>query len=1162
MADSMSLKAILSADGSQMSSTFNQIAGQVGGLQKTLMGGIGFGVLSSIGGKAVDLVSNGVKAMAGTVMDSGMSFEAAGSQIAATMGKSKSEITDIINEAARLGATTSFTATQAAQGFNVLAMSGLDAQQQIAAMAPVLDLAAAGSYSLESAASQVVGTVKGFGDSFDNAQKYADMFAKGATLASTDVNMLGTAMSDSAAIASSYGQKADRTCIALLRLAEQNVTGSEAATAMSRAMADLYTPTDAAKKQLEELGVSVYDSSGNARDFNTVVDELNKAMSGMTDEQRKAAEATIFTSYGMKAFDKMCVSSTEKVHEFEEGLRSATGSAAAQASEQLNNLKGDVTKFGSAMEGLGITIFSKLSPAFRGVVQSATEMVTGINTSLQNGKLGIFVENAKKYFNVFMVSARKVGAAFGEAFSAVGAALGKLNGNFGSLTNLKSFGDVCHAVSGALVALAGFIEQHADTIAKIISILPKVVGAFLAFKAVSFVGGIITGIGGAFMKLGTAIAGGIGNSLASAASGMTEAGSAAVQSTGPMLAAAKAFMMIGAGLALTAVAFALLAQSAIALAGAGGPAIAVMAGLVVAVAALSLGMMALVTHAAATSAQMTAAGSAFLMIGAAVLLVAAGFAVMAASAIALTNAGTPAIAMFVGMVAAMALLAVGAAALAPALTAGAVGLIAFGAAVVLVATGALLAAAAIAVVSATLPTIATYGAAAAVAFVQLGAALAVFGAGALVAGAGAVALAAGLVAAGAGALVAAAGVLALGAAVIVLGAGVLVCAAGVLAMGAALTLIGSNATTVTAGFTALAGGVAALSAGILALTASLLAFSAGLIAATAGLIAGTAAFVAFAASVTAASVGMGALAIAAAAVQASVSSISSNASSAASSLKQMQTSLSVVQNGMNALQSTVSSVMSAVTSAVSSGSQNVASVTQSGVNRVNSAITQGKSKAVSTVTAAVTAIVAQMTRGAAQAAAAGVLTGTGYAAGIASASGAVSGAASGLVSAAVGTMSGGYGSAYAAGSYIGQGLANGLASQAGSVAAQAAALAAAANAAIAAKAQIGSPSKITTRYGEWYGQGFVNGISDMASKAERASEKLVSFPMERLGRQHLNFAGINSELGADYTYDSAINVTVVSELDGREIARGTYRYIDGEIQKSERRESRKRGQSA
>lgn len=676
MADSYSLKAILSADGSQMSSTFDQISGKVGGLQKTLMGGIGFGVMSAIGGKAVGLVANGVKAMASTVMDSGMSFEAAGSQIAATMGKSKSEISDIINEASRLGATTSFTATQAAEGFNVLAMSGLDAKEQIAAMAPILDLAAAGSYSLDSAASQVVGTIKGYGDSFDNAQKYADMFAKGATLAATDVNMLGVAMSSSAATASGYGQSADRTAVALLRLAEQNVTGSEAATALNRAMMDLYTPTESAAKELAKLGISAYDSSGKARDFNTVVDELNAAMAGMSDEEKNAAKNAIFTTYGLQAFNKMTVTSTDKVKEFEKGLASASdgmGSAAEQAKEQLDNLKGDMTILGSAVEGLGNTVFAKIGGGFRAAAQVATKAVSGINESLQNGKLGTFFANASKYFGVFMRYAKQVGKSFGTAFAAIGKSLGKLNSGFGSLGSLTSFADVCSVVSGALISLAGFIETHADTIAKIITMMPKVAAAFIGLKAAGFVIGLITSIGSAFGGLATAIAGGIGNKLASTAAGMSETGSAALQTSGPMLAAAKAIMMIGAGLALTALAFGLLAQSAIALAGAGGGAIAVMAGLVVGIAALSLGMMALITHASATNAQMTAAGTAFLMVGAAVLLVAAGFALMAFSAIALTNAGAPAVAMFVGMVAVMALLAAGAAALGPALTAGSVG---------------------------------------------------------------------------------------------------------------------------------------------------------------------------------------------------------------------------------------------------------------------------------------------------------------------------------------------------------------------------------------------------------------------------------------------------------------------------------------------------------
>ena len=499
MAESYSLKAILSADGSGMSSTFNQIAGQVGGLQKTLMGGIGFGVMSAIGGKAVDLVSNGVKALGSTVMDSGMSFEAAGSQIAATMGKSKSEITDIINEASRLGATTSFTATQAAEGFNVLAMSGLEAGDQIAAMEPILHLAAAGSYELSTAAEQVVGTVKGFGDGFDKAQYYADMFAKGATLASTDVNMLGRAMADSAANASSFGQESDRTCIALLRLAEQGVTGSEAATALNRAMTDLYNATGPAQEELDKLGVKVYDDSGKARDFNTVVDELKDSMSGMTDEERNAAEGAIFSSYGLKAFNKMCVSSTEKVKKFEDGLKSASGSAAAQASEQLNNLKGDMTILGSAAEGLGVTIFSKIGGGFRTAAQLATKALTTINDVLSGKALtgSGFITNAGLYFANFLPYAKQVGSAFESAFSAVGKALAKLNSKFGSLSSLGNFAKKCSSAKDAFVSFAGYIESHADQIAKLITMLPNVAAAFAGFNAASKAMPILQGVAGA-----------------------------------------------------------------------------------------------------------------------------------------------------------------------------------------------------------------------------------------------------------------------------------------------------------------------------------------------------------------------------------------------------------------------------------------------------------------------------------------------------------------------------------------------------------------------------------------------------------------------------------------------------------------------------------------
>ena len=226
----------------------------------------------------------------------GMSFESAVSQIAATMGKSvgDDEIKGLAEKAKELGATTQFSASQAAEGFNILAMAGLDAEQQTAAIGDVLNLAAAGSLSLSQAASYTAGAVKGFKDEMDNADYYTNLMAKGATLANTDVNNLGAALSGAAATANSYGQSADGVTLALLRLAQQGITGSEAATSMNRAMADLYTPSDAAKKALSGL-VAVYDSgTGEARDFNTIVDELNEKLSAMTDEQANALKKTIF----------------------------------------------------------------------------------------------------------------------------------------------------------------------------------------------------------------------------------------------------------------------------------------------------------------------------------------------------------------------------------------------------------------------------------------------------------------------------------------------------------------------------------------------------------------------------------------------------------------------------------------------------------------------------------------------------------------------------------------------------------------------------------------------------------------------------------------------------------------------------------------------------
>ena len=332
---------------------------------------------------AGEMALNGMKA----ATKAGSDFESSVSQLAATMGKSTDEITTLTDKAKELGSTTQFSASQAADGLNILAMAGLNAEQQTEAIGSVLNLAAAGSLSLEQAASYTTGAVKGFGDEMENAQKYADLMAKGATLANTDVNGLGAALSAASATAKSYGQDAEGVTLSLLRLAEQNVTGEQAATMLSRAMTDLYTPTDAAKKALGELGIAAYDSNGKARDFTVITDELNQKLSEMTEEQANAYKATIFTTNGLNGFNKMMASSPEKVDAFKEGLAGAADSAEKQAKTMIDNLQGDITIMQSAAEGLGITFYETFNDDLRSSVQFATDSLGKLTEAFENNGL-------------------------------------------------------------------------------------------------------------------------------------------------------------------------------------------------------------------------------------------------------------------------------------------------------------------------------------------------------------------------------------------------------------------------------------------------------------------------------------------------------------------------------------------------------------------------------------------------------------------------------------------------------------------------------------------------------------------------------------------------------------------------------------------------------
>lgn len=794
---------------------------------------------------------------------------------------------------------------------------------------------------------------------------------------------------------------------------------------------------------------------------------------------------------------------------------------------------------GQAMDGLSETASNKLLPAFDVVSEygiKAVEKLSGVFDKIDGnvlaGKVETGLETVSKYWDAFIANMSGVGTAFSDAFSAVGAAFSELTGEIGSDTSIKSFGDAVQVAAGYLKTFAGFLEDNADKIALVLQHLPQLLLAYKGFKIMKAVVPFVSAFSGAIVKLAGKGITSLAGKLFGIAAGTKATGAASKSSSGSILKSAQAFMMMAGAVLLISGGFALLALSAVAVAESGGLAIGVLIGMAAAVAGVAVGMMFLLKSMKGSKSLVQTA-TAFLVLGAAILVVSAAFAVLAATSIALANAGPLAIGVMVGMVAAIALLAAGAAALGPALTVGAVGFLAFGAALVLVGVSAILASTAIVILSTALPTLAEYGLQGAVSILALGVAMGAFAAGAIIAGAGAIVLGAGFLVAGAAALVAGAGVLVLAAGTLALGAGLVVTAASVTVLASALPLVGTGAMSSAVAFTTLLAVTVALGTSLLLITASFVAFGVGIITVTVGV-------TAFGVAMVAASAGTAVMAAALVAVNSNMKSIAGNAKTAQKSITSMKDSISIVNEGLDALGSKAKSAVNKLINTFSDAAGKAKSAGKKVGNGINDGIKSGTDKLPNTIKTAMSQFNSGLLSG-------GMLS--------VSVSKQIS---SSILSALSKTESG----AYSCGYNIGAGLANGMAASLGRVQSIATQLAAAAEKAIRAKAQIHSPSKVSDKLGQYWGEGYVEGMKKMFGEAKRTSMKLIHIP-STIKKPDLELAGNMSaaDLSDDYVYTKNANYTIIVpvEIDGKETARVIAPYTEAELDKRQRRNSRKHG---
>lgn len=681
MAESFSVKAILSAQDRGFTSAFKSAMGTVSNLKSTLTSGIGFGIMAGIGQKAFGAVTSSIGGMVSELNSSSAAWKTFNGNMS-MVGKGADEIASVKKELQEFAEDTIYSASDMASTYAQLSAVGIKSTNKL---------------------------VKGFG---------------GLAAAAENPKQAMKTLSQQAT------QMAAKPTVAwadFKLMIEQTPAGISAVA--------------------KEMGMTTTDLVQNVQDGKIATEDFFDAIAkvGTNDAFTKLA-----TEY--KTVDQ-------------------------------------------AMDGLTETVSNKLAPSFDVLSGRAIKSLDGIINKIGDldgdaiaGKLTGFFDKASGYWNVLKTEASEVKTAFGDAFSAIGEDLGKITGAFGSTESISSFAGVMDSASGALQTFAGFLEDHSETIAKVIPQIPKLVVAYKGFKIAKSVAPFVGAFTSAIAGLAGAGISAIAGKLFGISKGQREVGVSSRESMKSTMESAKAFMMLGAGVALISGGFFLLAQGAKAVAESGPLAVAVLVGMVAAIAGLLI-----VAKMVAPTLSAGAAG--FVAFGAAVVLAAAGIAVLTVSAISLANAGPLAIAVMFGLIVAIGGLMIVAAAVAPVLTAGAVGLVAFGAAAVLVGAAVLLASAGLALVASVLPIVAEYGLQASVAIGALGAAMTVFGAGTIVAGAGCTVLAVGLLAVGVAVLGVTVGVVAFGVAMTAACVGVLAMAAALLAVNSSMKSIAKNAKT-------------------------------------------------------------------------------------------------------------------------------------------------------------------------------------------------------------------------------------------------------------------------------------------------------------------------------------------------------------------------------
>lgn len=310
-------------------------------------------------------------------------FESQMSTVEAISGASSAQMGELTEKAKEMGATTSFTATEAGQALEYMAMAGWKTNDMLGGLEGIMNLAAASGESLGATSDIVTDALTAFGLAASDSAHFADVLAAASSNSNTNVGMMGETFKYAAPVAGALGYSIEDTALAIGLMANAGIKGSQAGTALRGTLTNLAKPSESAAIYMEKLGISLTDNEGNVKSLSELIGTLRERFSELTEAEKAEYAAGIAGKEAMSGLLAIVNASEADYQKLAHAIDTCNGSAQRMAETKLDNYAGQVKLLESAIDGLKLEIGSQLAPVLTDLAGGATTVVGGLTKLLE-----------------------------------------------------------------------------------------------------------------------------------------------------------------------------------------------------------------------------------------------------------------------------------------------------------------------------------------------------------------------------------------------------------------------------------------------------------------------------------------------------------------------------------------------------------------------------------------------------------------------------------------------------------------------------------------------------------------------------------------------------------------------------------------------------------